>query len=108
MISMHKLAQLPPGIGIGDIEGIGGYVPSPGTEGATEVSSLISNIVGFLTIIGGIMFLIYFVLGGLSWITAGGDPGKVDEAKKKMTGAAIGMIIVLVLIFIVLRLGRLR
>ena len=102
----RQISQLPPGVPIGDIEGIGGYVPAIGESGAVQAASLVSNIVGFLTMIGGLMFLIYFILGGLNWITAGGDPGKVDEAKKKTTGAAIGMIIVVVAYAIALIVGQ--
>lgn len=68
------------------VEGISGY------GGALE--KLISNTIATLTIIGGLMFIIYFLVGGLSWITAGGDQGKIENAKKKMTGAAIGIIII--------------
>ena len=78
----------------GTLEGLG-Y--SPGTtigSASTGLSSFISNIIGLLTIIAGITFLIYFTVGGLSWITAGGDTGKIEEAKNRMTGGAIGMIIV--------------
>jgi len=78
----------------GTLEGLG-Y--SPGTtigSATTGLNSLISNIVGLLTIIAGITFIIYFTVGGLSWITAGGDTNKIEDAKSKMTGGAIGMIVV--------------
>ncbi len=79
----------------GTITGIGGYNPGDSIETASKgLSDIISNIVGLLTIVAGISFLIYFTVGGLSWITAGGDTGKIEEAKDKMTGGAIGMIIV--------------
>ena len=79
----------------GTIEGLGGYSPGGSIDSATSgLSSFISNIVGLLTIIAGISFLIYFTVGGISWITAGGDKGKIEDAKSKMTGGAIGMIIV--------------
>ena len=78
----------------GTLDGLG-YSPGTTIESASSgLSSLISNIIGFLTIIAGISFLIYFTVGGLSWITAGGDTGKIEEAKNKMTGGAIGMVIV--------------
>ena len=35
-----------------------------------------------------------FILGGLSWITSSGEREKVEKAKKQMTSAAIGLIIV--------------
>lgn len=83
----------------GEFVGFDGYQPDvggagdPGTSGV-KLAELISNVFGFLTIVAGVSFLIYFTMGGLTWITAGGDSGKIDEAKSRMTGGAIGMIII--------------
>jgi cellobiose-specific phosphotransferase system component IIC len=45
-----------------------------------------------LTLVAGLAFLVYFMIGALNWVTAGGDKGKVDTAKMYMTNGAIGMI----------------
>lgn len=55
---------------------------------------IVSNILAILSILGGIYFLVYFLMGGMNWIIAGGDQGKIDKAKQQMTGAAIGLIII--------------
>lgn len=85
---------------LGDFQGLGGYQPEDlggagnlGDSGE-KFADLASNIIGFLTIAAGIAFLIYFAIGGLTWITSGGDKGKVDEAKSRMTSGAIGMIVI--------------
>lgn len=67
-----------------------------GTKALTNFNDIISLIIGFLTVIAGLAFLLYFVFGGLQWALAGGDSGKVDSAKKQMTNGAIGLIIVIV------------
>jgi cytochrome bd-type quinol oxidase subunit 2 len=72
---------------------ISGSDPSLGDSGL-KITELISNVLGFFTITAGLAFLIYFAIGGLTWITAGGDKGKIDEAKSRMTGGAIGMIVI--------------
>ena len=75
----------------------GGY--QPGTDLASSTSAvekLISNVLVVLTVVAGIAFVLYFLLGGLTWITAGGDKGKIDTAKAKMTNGAIGMIVIAV------------
>lgn len=83
----------------GQFQGFEGYTPTvveagtPGDSGV-KIADLISNVFGFLTIVAGLAFLIYFSMGGLTWITAGGDKGKIDEAKSRMTGGAIGMVII--------------
>lgn len=43
--------------------------------------------------VGGIMVLVYFLWGGVEWITAGGDQAKVGKARDKMTQAVVGLII---------------
>ena len=74
----------------------GGYNPQ-GVELADSTSAiekLISNVLVILTIVAGIAFVLYFLLGGLNWITAGGDKGKIDKAKGMRTNGAIGMIVI--------------
>ena len=78
------------------ISGLSGYQPT-GTKPENYFNTgekIISNILAILSILGGIYFTVYFLIGGINWITAGGDQGKIDKAKKQMTGAAIGLIII--------------
>ena len=89
---------------LGSFKTIGGYAPVG--DVTASIAKLASNVFGFLTITAGIAFLIYFAIGGLTWITSGGDKGKVDEAKKRMTGAAIGMIIITLTYGIVWIIGK--
>lgn len=77
----------------------GGYQPGTGTDatGSTSaIEKLISNVLVVLTVVAGIAFALYFLLGGLNWITAGGDKGKIDKAKGMMTNGAIGLIVIAV------------
>jgi hypothetical protein len=76
----------------GDVTGLGRFQGT--TNAPDKLNSLFTTIFGFLTIIAGLSFLIYFLIGGLTWITAGGDSKKVDTAKAMMTNGAIGMIII--------------
>lgn len=41
--------------------------------------------------VGGLAFLLYLTLGGIEWLTAGGDKAKVEEAQKKITNSLIGL-----------------
>ncbi len=65
-----------------------------GDMALTNLESFISNIIGFLTILGGIFFIVYFLIGGLTWITAGGDSGKVGKARNQMIQGVIGLVVV--------------
>jgi len=55
-----------------------------------KIGSIISTILGFV----GILFLILMIAGGLMWMTAGGSEDKLGKAKKLITGAVVGMLIV--------------
>lgn len=44
-----------------------------------------------IILVGGLAFLLYFLQGGLNWITAGGDKGKVEDARNKITQGLIGL-----------------
>jgi hypothetical protein len=59
-----------------------------------RLASLISTIYGFLTIVAGLAFILWFVLGSIDWIMSSGDQQKLEGARNKMTSAAIGLIIV--------------
>lgn len=99
---MKLLAQTPIDIGSFKGPGVGIFDPGYGLSGVTAKSaawsleSILSNVIGFLTVIAGLAFLMYFVFGALQWTLAGGDEGKVDSAKKQMTNGAIGLIIIII------------
>ena len=78
---------------IGGSEGLGPWGKGVSIPGTTIVTA-ISAIIGFLTLVAAIWFLFQFVIGGISWITAGGDKTKLTEAREKLTNAFIGLIIV--------------
>lgn len=66
----------------------GGNTPeSSATQFAITVAALWETII----IVGGIAFILYFLWGGLQWIMAGGDKGKIDEARAKITQGLIGL-----------------
>lgn len=44
-----------------------------------------------IIIVGGLAFILYFLQGGLAWIMAGGDKGKLEEAKGKITQGLTGL-----------------
>lgn len=45
--------------------------------------------------LGGIAFIIFFIWGGIEWLTAGGDKTKVETAQKMITNAFIGLAILI-------------
>lgn len=59
-----------------------------------DVGSLISALVGTLLIIAALLAFFYLILGGIQWITAGGDKTGMEAARNKITHAIVGLIIV--------------
>lgn len=83
---------------------------------ADSIGTVVSTVVTVLLIAAVIIALFFLIWGGIRWITSGGDKGKVDEARKHIVAAIIGLIVAflayfilqLVLGFFGLRLGDLR
>lgn len=76
------------------ISGVGGL--QIGEVPGTTLERFFSILLGFLTLVGGIAFLVYFVLGAINWISSGGDREKVSRAQRYMSNALIGLIFVVV------------
>lgn len=63
--------------------------------GEQFLGKLIPAIVSLLMTVGIIAFLIMFIVGGISWITAGGDKGRLEGAKTTLSNALIGVVLIL-------------
>lgn len=62
--------------------------------GFTCVGDLISRVVSMALIISALMFFVFLVMGGIEWISAGGDKVKIENAQKRITNGLIGLVIV--------------
>lgn len=69
-----------------------GNSPTQAATGTTFVRYVILIWQAIITV-GGLTVLLMFVWGAIEWISAGGDSGKIEKARNKMTQAVIGMII---------------
>ena len=61
----------------------------------TTITDLSRDIIDVLSLIVGIVSVIMIILGGLRYITSGGDPGNVTTAKNTILYAIVGLVIVL-------------
>ncbi len=62
-------------------------------SGVGFFQSFIPNLVTLGLIIGVLFFLFILIIGAIQWISSGGDKNALEEAKKKITNAIIGIII---------------
>ncbi|NQV11778.1 hypothetical protein HQ524_00290 [Candidatus Uhrbacteria bacterium] len=59
--------------------------------GEASVPQLIGRAVQVVLGISGSLALLMFVYGGLIWLTASGEPAKIEKGKKTLTWATIGI-----------------
>lgn len=74
---------LPPSLGTGSID-----------QGGTIIGKLVSSIGGLLFIFAFFLTFLYLLMGGVSWLTSGGDKSKLENARDKITNALIGLVVV--------------
>lgn len=82
---------------------IGGGIP--GSSYQEALSIILANIWRASVTLGSIFFVLYFALGALNWITAGGDKNKIEEARKYITNGLIGIILIAASVAIIQLLG---
>ena len=83
----------------GNIGGLSGGYQAEGMLGSNAPATLekiISNTVGFFTVVGGLTFIIYLVLAGLTWITAREEDARLSKAKQMFTNALVGLAIIVI------------
>lgn len=77
------------GPGLGPFSQVGSAV-----EGLKNITSVVSSIIGVMTIAAGIWFIFHFIIGGIQWLGSGGDKHALEQARGRITNAFIGLIIV--------------
>ncbi|MEI8067988.1 MAG: hypothetical protein WCG91_03535 [Candidatus Shapirobacteria bacterium] len=74
---------------------ISGSGISPGADqGVTALEKLISNSVGFLTLIAVLFFVFHIITAGYHFISSQGDEKKMIEARHRLTNGILGLAIV--------------
>lgn len=70
-----------------------------------DLGGIIKNLFGYALGLAGIVLFILLLVGGFQFITSGGDPKATDGAKKTITSAIIGLIVILVsyIILVIIR-----
>jgi hypothetical protein len=82
---------------LGQIGGTGlGPFSNLGSAGAATnaFTKVVSGIIGVITIAASIWFMFQLLVGGLNWLSSGGEKAKLTEARDRITNAFVGLIIV--------------
>ena len=59
-----------------------------------SLGGVVANLIPYIFSLAGFGLMIYLILGGFEYLTSAGDPKKTDSAKKKLTYALLGFIII--------------
>jgi len=70
--------------------------PNDNIDATTQFEKLLSQVIGVLTVFAVIYFVIQIIFGGYAYLSANGDPGKIEKANKQLTGNLLGLLIVIV------------
>lgn len=58
--------------------------------------SVVRGIIQFILVVAFVAAFVFLLIGGVRWITAGGDEKAVSGARNMITAALVGLVIVLV------------
>lgn len=83
----------------GDVTSAGGQCAV--TNADANLSNLVRKVINVLSVIIGVVAVIMIIIGGLRYITSGGDSGNVSSAKNTILYAIVGLIVVALAQFIV-------
>ena len=89
----------------GGLVGPGPTAPTTASGVGESIAHLVSVVIGLFTLVAGLWFLIQLILGGYTYMSAGGNKEKAQAASQKITQALTGLVIVILAIFVVNLLG---
>lgn len=92
---MRELAQI---TGINQPGSLAGF--RFGAGGANLIEDVISRFLLFAIVAAGLYFFVRLLGAGFSYLTSGGDSGKLQAASKSLINAAIGLFIVFTSFFL--------
>lgn len=69
--------------------------PPSGWEGLNfTIPALVSGLIKLILVIAALIAFFFLIMGGIKWITAGGDKANTEAARNTLTAALIGLLIV--------------
>lgn len=75
-------------------------------SGIKFLQEFLPNLITFGLVLAIVAAFFFLVLGGIKWITSEGDKERLDQAKKTITAALIGLVLVFALWAILQLLGN--
>lgn len=98
--SVHAQTQISSGLQCGanlnasGINSAGTDCPTDGTNAGDKVDSIIKLVINIFSLLVGVVAVIMIMVGGLKYVTSGGDSGNVTGAKNTILYAIVGLVVV--------------
>ncbi len=73
----------------------------PKLTGSDALGAIVSRLLLYLFPFAGLLLFAYLIMGGFSYLTSGGDPKAMEQAKGKVTNAIIGFVIIFMAFWLV-------
>ncbi|MBP7774942.1 hypothetical protein KA078_04080 [Candidatus Woesebacteria bacterium] len=82
---------------LGSFVPINDFAQNPTTQDGAlnSLEIFISHMLGLLTIIGSIFFVVSFFLAALNWISAQGESAKLQKSREQMIQGVVGLVIII-------------
>lgn len=69
--------------------------------GELTIAYILATLLRLSLVAAGILLLFYLIMGGIQWLTSGGEKTAVAAARDKITNAFIGLIIIVLVIVVI-------
>jgi hypothetical protein len=84
LVKLAQAAPAAPDLSISKPEGVA----------ITNIGTLIKGAVQGALLVSALMVFMFLIWGGIQWISSGGDKGKTQEARDRITAALVGLAVV--------------
>jgi len=64
------------------------------TGALTNLNTILTAAIQLIIIVAGLIAFVFLLLGGIKWISSGGDKGQVEAARNQIIQALIGLVVV--------------
>jgi len=80
---------------------------APSGNSASQLETIVSGVIGVLTIVGFIYFAIQVILAGYAFLSSKGEAAKLEAARDRLTNGILGIVVVVIAFGLTAFLGNL-
>jgi len=76
------------------VSGLQGLFGTGGLNGSQSLSDLIVRVVNILLTFGGVIAVVFVIIGGYQYLVSGGNEETAEKGKKTLINAIIGIVVI--------------